>query len=1108
MPRLGFLLECTCVLFICIITSKAFDLNHVTRSNGRADDRLARPPSNPSAVAEDAFSSATSSLGLYEVYVGQRSRHYDIFSDDIIRGSPAENVARPKKADQSSLAAAAFHPSREPSPTPNNSARERGHAAEEWSTNQDVTQEEENADSVEERTLQGPAPPLQFSQNKFHFPPGSFLLPAVSRNDNEYYSKTDQALYIPLKEPENQRGPAVLLKKEPIIKPKEDANKASALRSLRTRPHYHDPIPQTSSPIPIPLSAHRPGSRPSDLVMTLYPNLAKLTPHSQFGVTHDAKVSAGAPETINVVHEANILTPPHGYLPASSSSSSSEQYKPIKQVHYEPLSELNNGFGNRSSATVKKEVTFVNFTPDDVSPLIATAAGFSAAAAGNGSPSGPLPTPDEWPTKTTLFSQHGAANLPIKGKAMNGADATSAGDAVKWSSAKEKHDASWKEVGGKQDLPELLDISGNSRQVVIGTKIETFTGAHGIQNPLPSQSYSKPGQVVSLSFQRDANSNSFVPSLLSGNYETKVDSSQSVQSNDFEIVTASPDEYVSFSLNSAFNIPAAVATAREGRNNSLALPEIQTDFRPMIIQPTTTKITLEDYSDGKLNLPSPVTLLSGHHTGSIASINANIELGNNTDIVHNAADEASTNALTTDPYFIDFGDRPRVAHAFNQGPFIPLTVTETNAVTGSSLVAIAHQEATRLENADIFHEPVSTSSGLLADVASQEHDSAGSENADIFFKPISITITRLPDIGNRQQVEQPSQPEDARGWQVRNEESQQSSQDHQAAETQREPMLEKQLTFDPGHSDVGNADERDVESYDTDTSDEQVAESTRHEVTSKEKIVDLLKPVEFVHAIVAPEQYDTLAEGQEVAASTVPGIPSEEEPVFQATIDLDVVTEETASSKPIEENISGSQVFNSTYENLTTSPIPAKDSDEETSSGSRGVKSPIPATDSDQETSSGSLGVAASTESDFSVSHPLASEDGAANSPIVIVVADSDGDKWSQQSAADKARAKELNLKNLKLLYELGKSSPKGAMYTVAQGHSKVKFFGFNALHSIKGENSAEKYLSFFYEPDWKSGSHFTSTLLNTNNNRKFAPKVSKKTVPISSRNRNDPHRI
>ena len=35
----------------------------------------------------------------------------------------------------------------------------------------------------------------------------------------------------------------------------------------------------------------------------------------------------------------------------------------------------------------------------------------------------------------------------------------------------------------------------------------------------------------------------------------------------------------------------------------------------------------------------------------------------------------------------------------------------------------------------------------------------------------------------------------------------------------------------------------------------------------------------------------------------------------------------------------------------------------------------------------------------------------------------------------------------VKSAYKAGKISPKGAMYTVTQGHSKVKFFGFNALH-------------------------------------------------------------
>ena len=93
--------------------------------------------------------------------------------------------------------------------------------------------------------------------------------------------------------------------------------------------------------------------------------------------------------------------------------------------------------------------------------------------------------------------------------------------------------------------------------------------------------------------------------------------------------------------------------------------------------------------------------------------------------------------------------------------------------------------------------------------------------------------------------------------------------------------------------------------------------------------------------------------------------------------------------------------------------------------------------------------------------------------------------------------------------YKAGRMSPKGAMYTVTQGHSKVKFFGFNALHNGELKPIIDgKYLTYLQqqqqdqqlpqeqEPDWKF-SPYLPVRLPASGIPAFKI-VPKKSIPIS----------
>ncbi|XP_057371309.1 uncharacterized protein LOC130692246 [Daphnia carinata] len=90
--------------------------------------------------------------------------------------------------------------------------------------------------------------------------------------------------------------------------------------------------------------------------------------------------------------------------------------------------------------------------------------------------------------------------------------------------------------------------------------------------------------------------------------------------------------------------------------------------------------------------------------------------------------------------------------------------------------------------------------------------------------------------------------------------------------------------------------------------------------------------------------------------------------------------------------------------------------------------------------------------------------------------------------------------------YKVGKMSPQGAMYTVTQGHSKVKFFGYNALHNGELKPIEGKYFTSLLkkheqqqrDSDWKFSPYLPVRLSSGGTNPAFKI-IPKKSIPISN---------
>lgn len=242
-------------------------------------------------------------------------------------------------------------------------------------------------------------------------PPGSFYLPAVSRQTNQYFSNSEQAIYIPLRRPDqatqvypmrtnvvfvgNKQQPpaplpppsgtdAVYLSKEGDEEEEEEEKVEE--EEIDEEENEED---LTLSSIP-PTKTH---SGALDLVMTLYPSLPKLMSSSPFttqGIKNLLKINKNpALPPVNaggasVIHDAKVVAPPQGYLPQWPSkpilpvvtAKPNLLAKPIgsntllsqsrKPSYYAPDQRhhptATNGF-------TKTAIQFTPFTPDDISPL-------------------------------------------------------------------------------------------------------------------------------------------------------------------------------------------------------------------------------------------------------------------------------------------------------------------------------------------------------------------------------------------------------------------------------------------------------------------------------------------------------------------------------------------------------------------------------------------------------------------------------------------------------------------------------------------------------------------------------------------------------------------
>ena len=254
-------------------------------------------------------------------------------------------------------------------------------------------------------------------------PPGSFYLPAVSRHSGEYYSQSEQAIYIPLARPpvphqdsfpvstrvvlvdhklpqgqqRNQRQPTAAS----LENVSEDNDGGDTVEEEDVE---EDNVPSSSEEQAIevvdsgrrrpPSSVPTRGKSQPDLVMTLYPNLSNLLPQSSIrnlGVkSFPRDVRAPNPSgASSVIHDAKVVTPPHGYLPsvlantkqksAPESVQQQQSQRPQRLASKPHLlnvpsqsSSTNIAQASNVKTTVKapiKGIVYTPFTPDDISPL-------------------------------------------------------------------------------------------------------------------------------------------------------------------------------------------------------------------------------------------------------------------------------------------------------------------------------------------------------------------------------------------------------------------------------------------------------------------------------------------------------------------------------------------------------------------------------------------------------------------------------------------------------------------------------------------------------------------------------------------------------------------
>ena len=476
---------------------------------------------------------------------------------------------------------------------------------------------------------------------KFYLPPGSFMLPAVGKNQEEYYSKTEQALYIPLRATEQ---PFPVQTQVVLVQPKADTTSAEDLYHHKedegrprplVRPYHSDPADGSAHP-PRPKSA----AAPLDLVMTVYPNLPALLPQSQsnHGVksVHEPKATAagGAPPSggsISVIHEVKVITPPQGYLPASvqpqqkqqqeaaavivgggkpsaagndlitelkaptgtSDSHASASTNNVASTHlaaHSPLFQVDAPSADQTGHAVR----YVSFTPDDVSPSNAVQHGPSSDR------NDVLRSPEESFSSNQVLPQGQVQDVNNPGSIqvipMSFADGrlTLPFD----QGARQPHHIdhlhfSKTPATGTPQSPQRFHVPGQTAEVVIGSKFQ-FPNDQPPQQPLqlsPSnQQFIVTGNFNNREFTKDGGIPVFgVPSFLPNQLQSSQDKSdRPFQPPDEELVTGRPnaDQLIPFHAQQDKQVPGIVIHQDERPDASQyvkpALPQLQGNFKPML----------------------------------------------------------------------------------------------------------------------------------------------------------------------------------------------------------------------------------------------------------------------------------------------------------------------------------------------------------------------------------------------------------------------------------------------------------------------------------------------------------------------------------------------
>lgn len=267
--------------------------------------------------------------------------------------------------------------------------------------------ERSDADSSEDSSTEEAA-----QRNDVALPLGSFYLPAVSNEPDEYYSEREQAIYIPLHRPEVEpppyaSSPSVVFVRDPksrreevIHRSKDEENEDDEDENEEQTNSSEEADTEDSAPRPLSAPPAVPVARvpppkaqagPLDLVMTLYPNLPKLLPQTHLAAAHtlqsvlernkapvvNSVSSAGS--TLRVIHDAKKLAPPQGYLPQllPKPVSSPAVKVPVTQLKLPtkkpafnlPVRPHQAATNAQVPSSVGTAIKYTPFTTDDISPL-------------------------------------------------------------------------------------------------------------------------------------------------------------------------------------------------------------------------------------------------------------------------------------------------------------------------------------------------------------------------------------------------------------------------------------------------------------------------------------------------------------------------------------------------------------------------------------------------------------------------------------------------------------------------------------------------------------------------------------------------------------------